>query len=88
MEKLKKKQFWLCDCGRFIRTDNLFKLTAWLEKHYGVNSKYCKPNPIIRGYRDVSLKINNWYWSKRLTMKQVTIDEHGVTLNELHNDKL
>lgn len=83
MDKLKKKQFWLCNCGRFIRTDNVLKLTSWLEKHYGINSTYCKPNPIIKGYRDASVKLNGWYWSRRLTVKHVTMDENGVTTKEL-----
>jgi len=85
VHKLPKKQFWYCWCGRFVWTDSSDKLTLWLKKHLGGESrcqKYRILSPIYL-YVQFTVKINNWYWGKRLTTKLVTMDETGVTTKEI-----
>lgn len=85
MRKLPKKQFWYCWCGRFVWTDSFDKLTHWLEKHLGAESKcqkYRRFSPIYL-YVQLTVRINNWYWGRKLTIKSVTMDETGVTSREI-----
>jgi len=85
MHKLPKKQFWYCWCGRFVWTDNADRLTHWLYKHMGGQSKcqrYRSFSPIW-WYNSLTLKINSWYWGKRIKIKSVNIDETGVTTREI-----
>jgi hypothetical protein len=85
MPKLPKKQFWYCWCGRLVWTDSTDRLTAWLFKHYGAESKCQKYKSFspLWWYNIISLKINNWYWGRKLTTKLVTMDETGVTSREI-----
>lgn len=85
MRKLPKKQFWYCWCGRFVWTDSVDKLTAWLFKHHGEESKCRKfwKLSLLWWYNQISLKINDWYWSRKLTIKLVTMDENGVDSREI-----
>lgn len=85
MRKLHKKQFWYCWCGRFVWTDSADKLTRWLTKHLGADSKcqrYRSFSPIW-WYNNIVLKIAAWYWGRKLRINLVTMDETGVTSREI-----
>lgn len=85
MHKLHKKQFWYCWCGRFIFTNSGDRLTNWLQKHFGSESKCQKYRSLspIWWYNTITLKINSWYWNRKLKIKLVTIDETGATSREI-----